>query len=141
MTAMRALHLEHVAFVVCCAGIACDSPTKPIAGCLGEVPIEIGSSPQITTVLRFGWSPACGISTLTVSTVPAPGASAVQVWSLSAPEHAPIGPSITYGVTPRGATAPHAAVPLVHGLTYRVSVARIVGGDGVGASGEKTFTF
>jgi hypothetical protein len=139
MTAMRNLHFEHVAFVVCWAGIACDSPTKPITGCLG--PIEISSSRQATARLRFGWSPPCGISMLTVSTVPAPGASAVQVWSFTAPEQTPIGPSITYGVTPRGATAPHAAVALVHGLTYRVSVARVVGGDGVGASGQEIFTY
>ena len=138
---MRNLHLKHVAFVACCAGIACDSPTKPITGCLGEVPIEISSSREATPGLRFGWSPPCGISTLAVSTVPAPGASAVQVWSLTAPEQTPMGPSITYGVAPRGATAPHAAVPLVHGLTYRVSVAYVVGGDGVAARGEEIFTY
>jgi hypothetical protein len=141
MTTMRDLRFEHVAFIVCCATIACDSPTKPITGCLGEVPIEISSSRQVAMGLRFGWSPACGISTLTVSTVPAPGASAVQVWSLTAPEQTPVGPSITYGVPPRGASAPHAAVPLIHGLTYRVSIAYVVGGDGIAGSGQEIFTY
>ena len=137
---MRVPHIKHVAFIVCCASIGCDSPTRPVTGCLGDVPIEISSSREATP-LRFGWSPPCGVSTLTVSTVPAPGASPVQVWSLTAAEQTPIGPSVTYGVTPRGATAPHAAVPLVHGLTYRVSVAYIVGGDAIAASGQEIFTF
>ena len=57
------------------------------------------------------------------------------------PEALLIAPSITYGVTPRGATAPHAAVTLVHGLTYRVSVAYVVGGDAVAASGQGIFTY
>ena len=135
---MRALHFRHVAFIVCCVSIACDSPTKPITGCLGDVPIQITSSGP---GLRFGWSPPCGISTFTVSTVPAPGASAVQVWLLTAPEQTPIGPSITYGVTPRGASTLRAAVPLVHGLTYRVSLAYTVGGDAIAASGQQIFTF
>ena len=135
---MRALHFKHAAFIVCCASIACDSPTKPITGCLGDVPIQVTSSGP---GLRFGWSPPCGISTLIVETVPAPGASPVQVWLLTAPEQAPIGPSITYGVTPRGATAPHPAAPLVHGLTYRVSVVRVVGLDAIGANGQQIFTF
>lgn len=138
---MSALHPKHVALIVCCASIGCDSPTKPITGCLGDVPIEISSSQQAPSVVRFGWSPPCGISTFTVSTVPAPGASAVQVWSLTAPEQAPMGPSIIYGVTPRGATAGRAAVPLVHGLTYRVSVNYVVGGDAIAASGQQVFTY
>lgn len=138
---MRAPHIKHVAFIVGCASVGCDSPTKPLMGCLGDVPIEISSSREVTPGLRFRWSPPCGISTLTVSTVPAPGASPVQVWALTAPEQTPIGPSITYGVTPRGATAPHAAVPLVHGLTYRVSVAYIVGGDAIAGTGQELFTY
>lgn len=138
---MRDLHLKHVAFALCCASMACESPTKPITGCLGDVPIEISSPREATPGLRFRWSPPCGISTLTVSTVPAPGAAAVQVWSISASEQTPVGPSITYGVTPRGATALHPAVPLVHGLTYRVSVAYVVGGDGIAATGQEIFAY
>jgi len=135
---MKDLHLKPLAFVIGCVGLACDSPTKPIMGCLGDVPIAISSS---AAGLRFGWSPPCGITTLTVSTVPAPGASPVQVWSFNAPEQTPIGPSITYGLTPRGATAPHDAVRLVHGLSYRVSVAYVVGGDGLAATGDEIFTY
>ena len=138
---MRASHIKHVALIVCCASVGCDSPTKPLTGCLGDVPIEISTSSDATPRLRFDWSPPCGISTLTVSTVPAPGASPVQVWSLDAAEQMPVGPAITYGVTPRGATAPHVALPLVHGLIYRVSVAYVVGGDAIAASGDKLFTF
>jgi hypothetical protein len=141
MTAMRAPHIKHVALIVCCASVACDSPTKPLTGCLGDVPIEISSSSAATPQLRFNWSPPCGITTLTVSTVPAPGASPVQVWALDAAEQTPVGPSITYGVTPRGAIAQHVALPLVNGLTYRVSVAYVIGGDGIAASGDKLFTF
>ena len=135
---MTTLHAKRIALIVCCASIGCDSPTHPITGCLGDVPIEIISSGSAP---RFEWSPPCGISTLIVETVPAPGASAVQVWLLTADEQRPIGPSITYGATPRGATAPHSAVPLVHGVTYRVSVVRVVGGDAIGASGMKIFTY
>lgn len=135
---MRAPDIKHVALIICCASVACDSPTKPLTGCLGNVPIEINSS---APALRFEWSPPCGITTLSVSTVPAPGASPVQVWRVDAAEQMPVGPSITYGVTPRGATAPHAAAPLVHGLTYRVSIAYVIGGDAIGASGDKLFTF
>ena len=138
---MKAPHIKHVALIICCASVACDSPTKPLVGCLGDVPIEISTSSAATAQLRFDWSPRCGITTLTVSTVPAPGASPVQVWSLDAAEQMPVGPSITYGVTPRGATAPHIALPLVPGLTYRVSVAFVVGGDGIAARGDKLFTF
>jgi hypothetical protein len=52
-----------------------------------------------------------------------------------------MGPRVIYGLTPRGATADHAAQPLVHGVTYRVTVQYVVGGDAVAASGTEVFSF
>jgi hypothetical protein len=126
--------------IALCGAFACHSPTKPLDGCVGDLPITLSSSRQ-SPVLTFDWTPRCGISQFAVSTLPGPGAAPVIVWSLSAPESAPIGPAITYGVTPRGATAQHAATPLVHGLTYRVSITRVVGGDGIAARGDEIFSY
>src|SRR2546423_5869513 len=129
-----------IAMIISCGTLACNSPTKPLEGCIGDIPISLSSS-RVSPTPRFDWSPRCGISSLTVSTVPGPGAAPVLVWSFSAPEAAPIGPAVTYGVTPDRATAPRAAQPLVHGVTYRVSIQYIVGGDGIAGSGDEIFSF
>src|SRR5437868_13578658 len=120
--------------------VSCDNPTKPLVGCSGEVPISILST-RLTQPIGFEWTSECGVSSLQVMTVPGPGASPVLVWSLSAAETAPMGPRVIYGVTPRGATADHAAQPLVHGVTYRVTVQYVVGGDVVSGSGSEVFSY
>lgn len=130
-----------LSLVGCCVIGGCGSPTRPhYDGCLGSVNIALTGVGEGSTP-RFDWSPACGISQVSVNTVPGPGAAPILVWALSAPEQSPIGPSIVYGIVPRGATSSHAAEPLVHGVTYRIFIAYTVGGDGVAGSGEETFTF
>jgi hypothetical protein len=126
--------------ILCGAAMSCHNPTRPLAGCLGEVPISILST-RLVQPVGFEWTPACGVSSLQVTTVPGPGAQPLLVWALSAGETTPIGPRVVYGVTPRGATADHAALPLVHGVTYRVTVQYIVGGDAIAASGTEVFSY
>jgi len=61
------------------------------------------------------------------------------MWQLTAPEVAPISPSILYGPTPVGATETRAALQLTSGITYRVTVESTVGVDGIVGSGTITF--
>jgi hypothetical protein len=87
----------------------------------------------------FNWSPTCGVTDVIVTTVPGPGAAAVIIWQVRAPESAMIAPVVTFGATPRNANiivAPHA---LVAGTTYRVGVETTVGGDAISASADRTF--
>lgn len=108
-------------------------------------PESCNQAVQVTVVARakpvFSWSPACGMSSLSVVTVPATsGVSEELVWGFSVPEQNPIGPVISYGIAPAGATVwtqPHA---LVAGATYRVRVMQTVGLDVVVGSGERLFT-
>ena len=90
---------------------------------------------------RFDWSPSCGISALSVSTVAASPADAQQMWGFSVPESQPVGPFIRYGVNPPGATVWVDAQPLQPGTQYVVSVWLTIGGDVVVAYGETTFTW
>jgi hypothetical protein len=100
-----------------------------------QVAVVPGASPV------FSWSPACGMSSLSVVTVPStPGVNEESVWGISVSERTPIGPAIRYGIAPAGATVwtqPHA---LVAGATYRVRVMQTVGGDVVIGRGERLFT-
>ena len=125
----------------CVWTLGCGTMTTPrYNGCVGTIDVSLTNVAALAGP-RVSWSPACGISELTVSTVPGPGAAPVLVWSINAPEQSPIGPGIVYGQTPRGATALRDATPLVHGVTYRVSVGFTVGGDALAGSGQNTFTF
>lgn len=119
--------------------IACTDPIKHPAGCVGDVALVVGVASGGPDLPLFGWSPECGISMLTVETVPAAGGAGILVWQFTAPESAPIGPSIVYGRTPQGATETRPPLQLSTGVTYRVTVVRTVGGDAVGGSGTITF--
>jgi len=120
------------------AALSCSGPSSvsPEA-CNRDVQVAVlaGANPV------FSWSPACGVSSLSVVTVPSTsGVSEELVWSFSVPEQNPIGPTIRYGIAPAGATVwtqPHA---LVAGATYRVRVMQTVGGDVLVGSGERLFT-
>jgi len=117
--------------------VACTEPTKHPDGCRGTVDVVVGQPSAGPPV--FGWSPACGVSILTVERVPAAGGASVIVWQLTAPEQAQIGPSVLYGRIPRGASESRSAQALLTGVTYRVTVSSTIGGDAVGGSGTITF--
>jgi hypothetical protein len=119
--------------------IACTDPTKHPAGCHGDVALAVGLAGSGPDVPVFGWSPGCGISRLSVETVPAAGGAGILVWQFTAPENAQVGPAILYGKTPRGAMETRTALQLSTGVTYRVTVVSTVGGDGVSGSGTITF--
>ncbi|HZI42080.1 MAG TPA: hypothetical protein VFD67_10265 [Gemmatimonadaceae bacterium] len=121
--------------------IGCTDPTKHPAGCRGNVDLNVGlleEGPFIGYPV-FAWSPACGITSLTVETVPAAGGAGVLVWQVSAPEGAQVGPAIVYSRRPRGATEVHQADQLHIGVDYRVTVTSTVGGDASAGGGTITF--
>jgi hypothetical protein len=118
--------------------LSCSRTTAP-EGCAQNVQVAVstGAGPI------FSWSPACGISSLAVVTVPAaPGVSGSgeSMWAFSVPEQRPIGPAVLYGTAPADATVSTQPRALVVGTTYRVSVMQTLGGDGVVGSGERVFT-
>ena len=119
-------------------GLACnDEPTSP-KGCIQNVQVIVDNAATPT----FLWAPTCGMSSLSVETVPSTtggvGAGEI-VWGFSVPERNPVGPGIRYGHAPSGATSP-APRPLVAGTSYRVVVQHTVGGDGLLGHGEAVFT-
>jgi hypothetical protein len=88
---------------------------------------------------RIDWSPQCGITHLVVVSVGSDGQPEFLVWSFSASELAPVGPSVRYGVLPDGAILEGPTRPLVSGATYRVTLEMIVGGDVIAGHGTATF--
>lgn len=117
--------------------VGCIDSTAPPRPCDGD----IGLIAITTTPVRFGWSPACGVSSLTVTTVEASPVDERVVWGWTVPEQEPVGPTIIYGANPRDAAVWAPAEPLDVGTEYRVTVMHTVGGDVVVASGTTTFTW
>jgi hypothetical protein len=116
-----------------CEGASTVSPP----GCAQNVQVAVvsGANPV------FSWAPACGMSSLSVETVPAgAGASVQTVWGFTVPENTPVGPGIRYGQAPNGANVWFAPEPLVTGTSYRIRVTQTVGGDVLVGSGEALFT-
>jgi hypothetical protein len=116
-----------------CSGATSATPE----GCIRNVEVTVlpGTNPS------FAWSPACGMSSLSVITVPsAPGVNEETMWGFSVPENSPIGPAIRYGSAPDGATVWTQPRTLVPGARYRVRVMLTLGGDGLLGSGEREFT-
>ncbi len=104
-----------------------------------EENVRVAVAPEATPL--FFWSPACGISSLSVETVQLdPGGPVEFVWGFSVPENTPVGPWIRYGEAPSRAIMPVPAQPLVKGTMYLVRVSQTVGGDVLVASGEAVFT-
>ena len=124
------------ALVLTAAG--CSGTTSATAeGCIRNVAVTVlpGTNPA------FAWSPSCGMSSLSVVTVPsAPGINEETMWGFSVPKNSPIGPAIRYGSAPNGATVWTQPRALVRGATYRVRVMLTLGGDGLLGSGERVFT-
>ncbi len=128
-------------FLVAVATLACAgaSPvgTKGPQGCLQNVQVVVSN--DATPV--FSWAPACGMSSLSVETVPSSvGETGQAVWGFSVPENNPVGPAIRYGQAPSGATLWVAPQPLVAGTRYHIRVAQTVGGDGLHGSGQADLT-
>lgn len=119
---------------------ACRSaPSLPHpAGCVGQIAISV-AIPIEGPAPRLDWLPVCGISELTVTTVPPGGGSGTVVWDVAALDTARIGPPVTIGRAPEGSVVRQEALPLVPGTTYRVVAHYIVGGDAVAGGGETTF--
>ena len=117
--------------------LSCSGTTAPTQGCAQNV--QVAASTEANP--NFTWSPGCGMSHLSVVTVPsAPGVSEEIMWAFDVPERTPFGPAVRYGAAPAGAkiwTQPRALVP---GATYRVWVYHTVGGDGLLGSGRLVFT-
>ena len=116
----------------------CEGATTVVAPCSQNVDVFVGGG----SAPLFAWSPACGISELDVSTVPATGGGQpVSVWSFHVPENQPVGPFIRYGIAPSHAVVSIQPQALEAGTTYRVQVFQTVGGDVLTSSGEATFKF
>ena len=133
----RALFYPACVIALFLAAQGCDRSSVAPEGCLRNVQVTVlpGADPT------FAWSPACGMSSLSVVTVPpAPGVVEEMMWGFSVPEQSPIGPAIRYGRAPGGATVWTQPRSLVTGATYRVRVMQTVGGDGLLGSGEGVFT-
>ena len=95
------------------ATASCGDDADPIAAsltpCTGDVSVSVTAG--VTPV--FTWSPACLIDEFLVE----PTARGIgDRWSF----HGSAGPSITYGVTPAGATTFGGPEPLLQGSEYRV---------------------
>ena len=117
--------------------VGCNEDINAPKGCAENVQLSVSSDANPL----FGWSPACGMSTLFVETVPPTIAGLPEtMWAFSVPEYAPIGPYVRYGSAPERATVYTEAHALIVGKEYRVRVYLTVGGDVQVASGEAIFT-
>jgi hypothetical protein len=125
------------ATVVVLSALACNgASTVSPKGCVENVQVAVITE---TTPL-FSWAPACGMSRLSVETVPStPAGSPETVWAFFLPENAPVGPTIRYGQAPSGANVWVAPQPLVGGTNYRVRVMQTLGGDVLVGSGGAVF--
>jgi hypothetical protein len=134
----RALFYQTCVAALILTGPGCSGTTSATPeGCIRNVEVTVlpGANPA------FAWSPSCGMSSLSVVTVPsAPGVNEEAMWGFSVPENSPIGPAIRYGSAPNGATVWTQPRALVTGATYRVRVMLTLGGDGLLGSGERVFT-
>jgi hypothetical protein len=129
-----------LAVIAGAAALACNnSPTHP-EGCSGQVTLDVITSGAPLVKPRFTWSPRCGITGLTVVRGGAEN-DPIVLWSITASEAAQIGPAVTYGVTPSGATTLQSPGPLASGTPYIVTIISTVGGDGVTARAQKGFTY
>jgi hypothetical protein len=117
--------------------VSCSESTAPPSSCDGPITVNVA----LTTSVKFGWSPACGVTNLTVTMVAATSADERAIWGFHVPEATPTGPAISYGVSPAHATVWQGPEALEVGETYRVTVMVLVGGDVEVANGSATFTW
>ncbi|HET7565395.1 MAG TPA: hypothetical protein VFJ96_10395 [Gemmatimonadaceae bacterium] len=125
-----------VAGLVIPVGAACRSsstgPGSSLTGCSGSLAVDVTFDP--TRAPNFSWRPTCGISDLAVYQ------SDSAVWGVTVPGDRLLSPGVRYGTTPPHATVWTAAQSLQPGVTYRVQISYLVGGDVLGAQADTTFT-
>ena len=116
-----------------------DGPTHP-TGCSGDIQVSVDTHRFGPTRPVFSWTPRCGTTFLTVTTVQFGIGDPAVIWTLSVPDNLSMAPPIVYGSTPPGANTYTPAQPLVLGQTYRVDIGTTVGGDVLSAQGNAMFT-
>jgi hypothetical protein len=90
-------------------------------GCAQNVEVAVANE----TTPVFSWAPACGVSSLSVETIPSNTGTVETIWAFSVPETNLVLPGIRYGRAPSEASVSVAPRPLVAGTNYRVRVLRI----------------
>ena len=129
----RAVRTALFATAVLAAGCGDDDAAGPdgLAPCTGTVTVSVSAG----TTPTFSWAPACAAYGLIVEE----GAS--DRWFLRATGAAGIAPGVRYGTVPAGASEDgEAAVPLVAGRTYDVSVFRGTTDNNATLAGNAEFT-
>jgi hypothetical protein len=116
-----------------------DTPTAayaPLPVCPRTIAVTVspGLEPDIS------WSPQCGISSLSVTTLPGgPADYGTVMWSAYVNETSPFGPNIRYGRAPVGAST-QSPLALKAGTRYRIWLYQTVGQDGITSEGITEFT-
>jgi hypothetical protein len=116
-----------------------DAPTAtnsalPVCPRTIVVTVGPGLEPDIS------WSPQCGISSLSVTTIPNPPTDyGTVMWSAYVNETSPFGPGIRYGHAPAGAMT-QSPLPLKAGTRYRVWAYQTIGQDVLDSEGISEFT-
>jgi hypothetical protein len=102
-----------------------------------ETTVAVSVSGGITP--RVDWTPQCGITHLVVVSLGSDGQTGILMWSFSAPEVVPVGPSVHYGVLPTGAILEGPTRPLISGNLYRLTLEMISGTGVITGQGAVTF--
>ena len=100
---------------------------EPIVTCSDSQAVTLRVEAGVTP--RFTWQPACGMASLQVF----PDTGITGAWVLYSGTYAaenPLPSGIRYGQVPPKGIAPSAPRPLVHGLSYHVTVYRWIGQPG-----------
>lgn len=104
--------------------------------CPRTVTVTVGPGPEPT----INWAPLCGISSLSVSTIPGgPADYGTVMWSAYVNEGTPFGPDVRYGQAPAGARTQN-PLALKTGTRYRVWLYQTVGQDVITSQGVAEFT-
>lgn len=131
-SAGRLALVSGVAFLI---AAACSSsgtaPNTPPTGCRGSLAVDVTFDPTHTP--NFDWRPTCGISNLAVFQADS------AIWGITVPDSQLLSPGVRYGTTPPHATVWQPAQSLQPGVTYRVQIKYLLGGDGLAAEADTTF--
>ena len=113
---------------------SCRLINAPATECEGAVAVSLAKLPEGPTIL---WGRSCAMTRIAVVEV----AGERAVWGVELPENSPVTAPLRYGRAPSEATEWKPAEPLKRGVTYYVSIGRVVGGDIYTAHGRVTFTY
>jgi hypothetical protein len=97
------------------AACGSDNPAAPTVACQTAITATVGTG----TTPRFDWSPACGITAISVIAAPGLG-TPTTMWIIESDTRL-LGPGIRYGDTPAGTRTATPAHPVTHGSSYMVS--------------------